>query len=303
MSLIDVAKSGSIEEWNAEINAGADPNELDSYGTNALSWMLKMGNEDLFRHAIQEGADPSFPYRTPGNVIFDIIDQNKESFLQILVETISIWKNSSHQLVRDKNGNTLFHKALLESAEPLWEVLNDSLTEEIVSLRNEEGRSLFLEAIIEDRLEIVTKLLLQFPNSIKHIDHEEKTALHLVAERNLYELCSYLLEEGDVSLETKDSFGNTALFLAASADAVECLKDILDAGANPFIWGENEESITRLFDREKFGHSFKTWKDFVIQKAILGAGYSRREEMINYIRKEKPFKPEELTKAKLVDLI
>ncbi|TGL86333.1 ankyrin repeat domain-containing protein [Leptospira congkakensis] len=303
MSLIDIAKSGNIEEWDAAISAGSDPNELDSYGTNALSWMLKMESAELFRHAIQKGADPSSPYRIPGNVIFDVINQNKESFLQILVDTVSVWKNSNHLLTRDKNGNTIFHLAVLESAESLWDVLFNSLSDEIVSLRNEEGRSVFLEAIIEDRIEIVTKLLSKFPDIDQQIDREGKTALHLVAERNLHELCSFLLEGEKVSLETKDNFGNTALFLSASADAVECMTDLLHAGANPFVWGENEESITRLLDREKFGHSFKTWKDFVIQKAILGAGYVRREEMIEFLRKEKPLKPEELTKAKLVDLI
>ncbi|MCW7480429.1 ankyrin repeat domain-containing protein [Leptospira kanakyensis] len=303
MSLIDIAKSGSIEDWDAEISAGADPNELDSYGTNALSWMLKMESAELFRHAILNGADPLSPYTTPGNVIFDVVNQNKDSFLQILVDTVSVWKNSKYLLTRDKNGNTIFHLAVLESAESLWEVLFNSLTEEIVSLRNEEGRSVFLEAIIEDRMEIITKLLSKFPDIVKQIDREGKTALHLVAERNLHELCSFLLEEENVLLETKDNFGNTALFLSASADAVECMADLLHVGANPFVWGENEESITRLLDREKFGHSFKTWKDFVIQKAILGAGYVRREEMIEFLRKEKPLKPEELTKAKLVDLI
>ncbi|MCG6139040.1 ankyrin repeat domain-containing protein [Leptospira mtsangambouensis] len=303
MSLIDVAKSGSIEDWETEVSAGADPNELDSYGTNALSWMLKMESAELFRHAILKGADPLSPYSIPGNVIFDALSQNKESFLQILVDTVSVWKNSNHLLTRDKNGNTLFHLAVLESAESLWEVLFDSLTEEIVSLRNEEGRSIFLEAIVEDRMEIVTRLLSKFPEVVHHKDREGKTALHLVSERNLHEIGSYLLEEGNVSLETRDELGNTALFLSASADAVECLADLLHVGANPFVWGENEESITRLLDREKFGHSFKTWKDFVIQKAILGAGYVRREEMIEFLRKEKPFKPEELAKAKLVDLI
>ncbi|TGK50616.1 ankyrin repeat domain-containing protein [Leptospira kanakyensis] len=303
MSLIDIAKSGSIEDWDAEISAGADPNELDFYGTNALSWMLKMESAELFRHAILKGADPLSPYTTPGNVIFDVVNQNKDSFLQILVDTVSVWKNSKYLLTRDKNGNTIFHLAVLESAESLWEVLFNSLTEEIVSLRNEEGRSVFLEAIIEDRMEIITKLLSKFPDIVQQIDREGKTALHLVAERNLHELCSFLLEEGNVLLETKDNFGNTALFLSASADAVECMADLLHVGANPFVWGENEESITRLLDREKFGHSLKTWKDFVIQKAILGAGYVRREEMIEFLRKEKPFKPEELTKAKLVDLI
>lgn len=303
MSLIDIAKSGSIEDWDVAISDGSDPNELDSYGTNALSWMLKMESAELFRHAIQKGADPLSPYTTPGNVVFDVLNQNKESFLQILVDTVSVWKNSNHLLTRDKHGNTIFHLAVLESAESIWEVLVDSLTEEIVSLRNEEGRSVFLEAVVEDRLEVVKGLLSKFPEVVHHKDREGKTALHLVAERNLHELCSYLLEEGNVSLEIKDELGNTALFLSASADAVECLTDLLYAGANPFVWGENEESITRLLDREKFGHSLKTWKDFVIQKAILGAGYVRREEMIDYIRKEKPFKPEELTKAKLVDLI
>ncbi|MCW7505441.1 ankyrin repeat domain-containing protein [Leptospira paudalimensis] len=303
MSVIDVAKSGTIEDWDLLLKEGADPNELDSYGTNALTWMLKVDNVELFQHAITKGADPNSPYRTPGNVIFDVVSQNRTQFLEALISTSPLWKNSPNLLTRDKEGNTIFHIAVLESMETLWESIHPWITEEVMSLRNEAGRSIFLEAVVENRFEIVLYLLKTFPEVKEDIDQEGKNALHLASERNLDEVCAILLEDDSLNLETKDQFGNTALFLSASCDGVESLKELLYAGANPFVWGENEESITRLLDREKFGHCLKTWKDFVIQKAILGDTYPLRKEMIQYIQIEKPFKPEELAKAKLVDLI
>jgi ankyrin repeat protein len=303
MSLIEVAKSGNIDEWDLCLKEEEDPNGLDTYGTNALSWMLKVDNVDLFRHAILTGADPNSPYRTPGNVIFDVISQNRSQFMDALITTATHWKSSPNIQTRDKDGNTIYHLSVLESCEPLWEVLHEQITDDIISLRNESGRSLFLEAIIENRIEILSYLLKTFPQVKDHSDSEGKNALHLAAERNLDEVCSILLEEGTIDLETKDNYGNTALFLSASSDGVESMKELLYAGANPFVWGENDESISRLLDREKFGHCLKTWKDYVIQKAILGEVYSFRKEMIQYIQQEKPFKPEELAKAKLVDLI
>lgn len=303
MSVIDVAKSGTIEDWDLLLKEGADPNELDSYGTNALTWMLKVDNVDLFQHAITKGADPNSPYRTPGNVIFDVVSQNRTQFLNALITTSPIWKNSPNLLTRDREGNTIFHIAVLESMETLWESIHPWITEEVILLRNEVGRSIFLEAVVENRFEIVLYLLKTFPQVKGHLDQEGKNALHLAAERNLDEVCAILLEDDSLNLETKDQLGNTALFLSASCDGVESLKELLYAGANPFVWGENEESITRLLDREKFGHCLKTWIDFVIQKAILGDTYPFRKEMIQYIQLEKPFKPEELAKAKLVDFI
>lgn len=303
MTVFDVAKSGSIEDWDSVLKEGADPNELDSYGTNAFSWMLKMDHVDLFQHAIITGADPNSPYRTAGNVIFDVVSQNRTQFLEALVATSSYWKTSPNLFTRDKGGNTIFHIAVLESMETLWESIHPWITDEVLSLRNEHGRSIFLEAVVENRFEIVLYLLKTFPQVKDHLDQEGKNALHLAAERNLDDVCAILIEDQSFPLETKDQLGNTALFLAASCDGVESMKELLFAGANPFVWGENEESISRLLDREKFGHCFKTWKDFVIQKAILGEVYPLRKEMIFYLQTEKPFKPEELAKAKLVDLI
>ncbi|TGK51238.1 ankyrin repeat domain-containing protein [Leptospira bouyouniensis] len=303
MGLIEVAKLGSLQEWDEILKEGADPNELDSYGTNALSWMLKMDHVGLFQHAIQSGADPTSPYRTPGNVIFDAFSQNRTPFIEVIIQTASIWKNSPNLLTRDKEGNTIFHLSVMESNEPLWEVIHEWINDEIFSLRNESGRTVFLEAVVENRIEILSFLLKTFTKAKDQIDSEGKNALHLASERNLDEVCSILLEDDIFQLESKDNFGNTALFLSASADGVESMKELLYAGANPFVWGENEESITRLLDREKFGHCLKTWKDFVIQKAILGDIYPLRNEMIQYIKLEKPFKPEELAKAKLIDLI
>lgn len=312
MDFFEVAKQGSNEDWNHLISKGENPNCLDNFGTTPLSWIFKMENVSLFEFAIGNGADPCFPYQTGGNVFFDILSKNSTLYLDLLNQNSEKWIHSEHIATINRDNNTIFHLATNPNFESLWEILKQNLNSEILKKKNDEGRTIFLESIVEENTSVALELFDLYPFVIQDIDKDWKNFIHLTSERNYFEVIKSFYDQfqkmnrEDEFLELRESLdqdGNTPLFLAATADATESIELLLKLGANPFLIGENQESISRLFDREKFSHSFKVWKDFVISKANLGREYPLRDQMIEFIRIQKPFKPEELAKAKLIDLI
>ncbi len=312
MDFFEIAKQGSIEEWQTQLEEGQSPNIHDTFGTTPLSWIFKMDRLDLFVFAIQHGADPCFPYQNQGNVFFDILTKNSNKFLNCLYDVSEHWIQSPNLLSPDRSGNLLFHRSVSEGFERLWEILKKKLNSDILRKRNEEGRTLFLEAIVESNETIAIEILTFDSTVILDTDTENKNFLHLAAERNLDSIIESVIDCANINgkslevhnlLELEDVAGNTPLFLSASADATESLFLLLNLDANPFIYGENNESITRLLDREKFSHTFKIWKQFVIKKLLLGEEYPKQSLAVQFIKSEKPFKPEELAQAKRLDLV
>ncbi|MDF3819816.1 hypothetical protein P3G55_07900 [Leptospira sp. 96542] len=303
MDFFSASKQGSVTEWEELIKTGENPNTLDQFGTTPLSWVVKMSDLNLFKSALALGADPNFPFRSSGNLIFELFSQNKRDFLNVLVENPNRWAESKFLFTRDKEGNTIFHKSVNPSFDFVWDFAKTLLNEDVLVYRNEEGRSIFLESIVEDNFEASLYLLEKYPMVISDLDHESKNALHLASERNLQSIVELLLGKG-LDVNANDDLGNSALFLAASADATESLELILKAGANPFVWGEGGESITRLLNREKFSHSLKTWKKYTIRLAKQENKESNSyKQLLDYVSLEKPFSPNELAEMKLIDYL
>jgi ankyrin repeat protein len=305
LSFIEIAKSGNTQEWEKFLSEGNNPNELDQYGTTPLTWVVKMDKLDLFAFAIQHGSDPFYPYRTGGSVFFDLLSQNKTIFLENLLNLKEIWKNSEHLLTKNKDGNTIFHEALNHSDEELWMGLRDLLQPGDWEIRNEEGRTIFLEAVATGNIGFVSDILDEHPEFIYQVDKDGKNALHIAAERNISEDVEYLLGIG-FSVDQKDNLGNTALFLAASGDSVESMEILLAAGADLLVYGENKESITRMMDREKYSFSMKLWKKELYRR-LKEIDFSKDKGELNryleYLRKEKPLVDAEIAQAKLLDYL
>jgi len=303
LNFVDIAKSGSKEDWSKHLEEGNDPNEFDTYGTTPLSWVVKLDEYELFSFAIENGADPFFPYRNGGALVFDLLSQNKAKFLQLFLEKKDLWKSSPNLRSRDKDGNTIFHKMIEFGDEDLWFEISNLINENDWELRNEEGRTLLLEAVATGNLSFVTQALDTFPNLINQKDKTGKNVLHIAAEQNLSEDVEFLIGIG-LSLEEKDQYGNTALFLAASGDSVESMQILLDAGADLLVFGENYESITRLIDREKYSHSMKLWKK-ELYKRLKGMDLNKENpeflRYLTYLKAEKPLLPAEIAQAKLLD--
>ncbi len=305
MSFIDIAKSGSTKEWELYQAEGNDPNEWDQYGTTPLTWIVKMDALELFQFAIKQGADPFFPYRTGGSVFFDLLSQNKTKFLESMVSLKEIWKSSKHLLSKNKEGNTIFHELIQFSDLDLWKSFEDLIQPSDWEIRNEEGHTLFLEAVATGNMGFLSDALDAHPDFLKQKDKDGKNALHIAAERNISEDVEYLLNIG-LPLEEKDLLGNNALFLAASGDGVETIEILLGAGANLLVYGENGESITRMMDREKYSFSMKLWKKELykrLKEIDFETDKTNLERYLKYLKAEKPLMEAEIAQAKLLDYL
>lgn len=305
MSFIEIAKSGSTKEWELFLAEGNDPNELDQYGTTPLTWVVKMDSLDLFQFAIKHGADPFFPYRTGGSVFFDLLSQNKSKFLESLVSLKEIWKSSRHMLAKNKEGNTIFHELIQFSDLNLWKSFEDLVQPENWEIRNEEGRTIFLEAVATGNIGFLSEAMDQHPEFLKQKDKDGKNALHIAAERNISEDVEYLINVG-LPIEEKDMLGNNALFLAATGDGVESIEILLAAGADLLVYGENGESITRMIDREKYSFSMKLWKKELykrLKEIDFGSDKAEFERYLKYLKAEKPLREAEIAQAKLLDYL
>jgi ankyrin repeat protein len=75
------------------------------------------------------------------------------------------------------------------------------------------------------------KLLASYGWNVNERVRNQETALVCCASKNHYEMLSWLLKEG-ADIDAVDDSRNSALFLAAQAGSGECVKLLLDAGAN-----------------------------------------------------------------------
>ncbi|MCZ8155939.1 MAG: ankyrin repeat domain-containing protein [Leptospira sp.] len=305
MSFFDIAKSGNVSDWESHLLAGNNPNELDSYGTTPLSWIVKMDHIDLFECALQKGADPFFPHRNGGSVFFELISQNKSKFIEALLKNKQYWSESENILSRDSEGNTIFHIALQYGDDILWENIESLIKPDFWELRNEEGLTIFLMAFSSGNVGFISKFLDSNPSLMNQKDKYGRNALHIAAEQNLSEEVEYLIGVG-LPLEEKDDQGNTALFLAVANDCIETISVLLDAGCDILIYGENSESITRLMDREKLTHASKLWKK-ELYKRLKDINFETEKERLlpylQFLKSEKALLPAEIAQAKLIDYL
>ncbi|GBF51082.1 ankyrin repeat protein [Leptospira ryugenii] len=301
MNFVEIAKSGSLEDWNAHLATGEDPNEWDTFGSNALAWILKLDRFDLFEHVIKKGSDPFAPYRNGGAFIFDLFSSNKSKWIETVLDTKEVWEKPQNRFVRDKEGNGIFQRLIQLGDEVYWEKAALQLKPEDYGIVNEEGRNLYLVAAAEGRLDWIANIELEALHDSK--DSAGKNVLHLSAEGGYSEQIQKLLSLG-FPLEDLDHEGFTALYLAVIADEIECIELLLSNGANLLLRNHSGESITRFMDRKKRMHALKVWKKELFKRfaSIMEENETEaRQNYINFLRLEKPLSSDEIAKLKLVD--
>lgn len=299
MDLFEIAKEGDWVAWTKALSSGLDPYELDGYGVTPLDWSVKMGHLDFFQKAISTGIDPFFPHRPSGNVVFQLIDKNQTKFLQLLEEYYSLWKDSPHLQTKDKDGNTVYHRLASFSFPSLDEKLAEDMPWEYFSIKNLEGRTPLEEAVYEGNLALV-EIFVKRGKDQKDSVIWFSQLVFLAASLNHLEILLFLWKVLEPDWDAKDKSKQTALALAAENDATEVMEFLLQQGADPFVTLESGEAIPTYLEREKFHHSKKVWKDHVLQMDLKS--HPEFPSIVDFLRRERPFSPNELAKAKWLDL-
>jgi ankyrin repeat protein len=102
------------------------------------------------------------------------------------------------------------------------------------------GRSPWLLAAGTGNLAIA-KLLLSAGAEVNDFQRGQVTALMDCCRRGDVEMVSWLIANG-ATVDAEDSSGDTALFLAAQEGATDCVRRLLEAGANPSHRNQHQES-------------------------------------------------------------
>ncbi len=76
------------------------------------------------------------------------------------------------------------------------------------------------------------------------------TTLMSCAERNNFKMLAYLIELG-IEIDEVDDSLNTALMIAAQSDAIECVRLLLETGANPGRTNKYEENAMSLASNQE----------------------------------------------------
>lgn len=122
---------------------------------------------------------------------------------------------------------------------PLMEAIAFGSLDEVKSLLEQRaeqnvrdcfGRSPWLLSVLVGDVAIA-KLLLATEADDNNVE-DGKTPLMYAIESNKPEMLRWLIAEG-FNIEATDIFGNTALILATEYSATECVRILLEAGANP----------------------------------------------------------------------
>lgn len=116
------------------------------------------------------------------------------------------------------------------------------ITEDVVNIRDGEGRTPLFEAVIEDQLPII-KLLIEWGADINHQDRSGLTPLHFAVQNKSEDVIAFLLSIG-ANANLQDIYGNGPLW-RATFDArgnYSIVEKLLLAGADPRHKNKSDKS-------------------------------------------------------------
>lgn len=118
-----------------------------------------------------------------------------------------------------------------------------------VGLKDRDGNSLFTVAVLETANPLIAKLLLKYDVDIDERNRFGDSAMHLAAERGRAVSAKILIDHG-IDINATDAHGRTALQLAARGSAEEVVQMLIASGADVDaidIHGLNALSYTALW--------------------------------------------------------
>ena len=233
------------ESMNMLLEAGANPEAVDSRGNTALVNAVEHGNGKAILALLQHGADKSVVKDADGSIMYSAgMSDNLELMSYLL-------KNGYDVNTKSEKGFTALHasKTVEMSALLLKNKAN-------VNITNNNGQTPIFGVIGYDMIDEEyrlphLKLLIKNGAEVNIQSKDGLTPLHIASLNNSYGMIPVLIQAG-AKLETKDSEGYTAIMLAAYEGNIEAIQALVKAGAN--TKAQNNEGETALQIAESRQH-------------------------------------------------
>uniref|UniRef100_A0AC34QCX5 ANK_REP_REGION domain-containing protein n=1 Tax=Panagrolaimus sp. JU765 TaxID=591449 RepID=A0AC34QCX5_9BILA len=236
---------------SAVLNDFEDPDILDASFTTPLHYACLAGNLAIVEHLIKCGADVNRQQKKSSMTPLHFACQSGNDQV---VELLLV--NKGDPSITDSYGNTTLHYAVrcMDNVEVIKAIINAVVgdKEEFICTKNYGGISAIVLAVEENRLKIADYLLKQ--HLVNHSDHAHETLLvHLAAQRGSPDMVNILVQNG-LSIEERDSRGQTPLHFASEEGHLQLVRELLQAGAD--IEARDERGYTPLLaavsrDQEK----------------------------------------------------
>ena len=154
-------------------------------------------------------------------------------------------------LPQNKGNNLLFHSISHINIQDIISLLNDK--EADINARNINGSTPLHFAVFSENPTLVSIILSYNPNPSpqENYDTGEKTPLHYAVEKDLFEICSKLLDFG-ANCNSKDKRGLTPLHYAARFGRKDIVNLLLASGADVNQRDENGFSASYWAEINKF---------------------------------------------------
>ena len=282
-------KYGNKEMVKMLLENGAEIDAIFSRPETPLYHSLFYNKKENFETLVKFGANVNHIIPPNGNSLLHYaIKKNKLDFAEILllngasIETES--KNGWTPLhIASKYSNETFVKMLIQKGAKINSKTNAKKTPLAISLLNEklenfktlidmgakvnsiEGYSLLYHATMNDKLHFAEVLL---KNGVNTEDRSGVSLIHYAIKNDKIEMVKMLVNSNPSNTHSKDNFGRTPLYKAASENKLEIAKFLLKNGANIHYTAKFE---TILHTATKFGD-----ETFVKMLIIAGADVDKQ---------------------------
>ena len=270
--------SNDLSSWRQFINQGANVNSIVSLQCHgARSYFVSMGAR--------------LPYGAK-EVSYGVISFDADVSLLMYAsvrstpETVGLLVDAGSDIHFIGVGNQTPLHFMLELSRPY--LSNSDPSERVASIlidagsdvsRTDDSGSTILIEAIDGGFKGAVKRLIEKGADVNHCDNTGKSPLHYATETQNDELVNLLIEHG-ADLEVRDSrTGYTPLLLAAIGGYKQCLKRLIDAGADinaTLPSGEGgvldyvTHDVVRDYDSDTTTHSFQNMED--IEEMLFEAG-------------------------------
>ncbi|XP_008072596.1 2-5A-dependent ribonuclease [Carlito syrichta] len=216
---------------------GADPHLRKGNGATALILAAIQGNVKLLELFLSAGADVDDPDVHGFTAFMEAAAYNRVDALRFLrqrgAEVNSRRKTTEAQRRLGGGGATALMDAAENGCLEALKVLLDEMGAD-VHARDNKGRNALIRALLraqDDRVEGVTRLLLDHGADVKVRGEGGKTPLILAVEKKRLGLVRMLLGQKDIDIDDTDSEGKTALLLAVELKLKEIVELLCDREA------------------------------------------------------------------------
>ncbi|XP_054275595.1 alpha-latroinsectotoxin-Lt1a-like [Macrosteles quadrilineatus] len=232
--LLGAAMVGSYSTLDLLCAQGADP-----YKT-----ILKYGNINILHLAARRSDSKAAQIVLQYNSSPELINALNDNGDTPLVETVYLKSRVLHLLLKvgadiaiknPANGRTVLHVIVAHNRLGLLkEILHHpQITEDFAEFRDIKDDTALLIAVKLNNFEMVRCLLNRFQNLTGFNDIDQESVFHMAVRQDKVDILKALLDSGCIyCLDYMDKSGRTPLLYAAELNRANCLKELIDNGAD-----------------------------------------------------------------------